>query len=92
MASLSTAIKLDNSKDMIINRAVKISFIESAVKYGAIPYSQQEFEWFYKQGLDVFEVNKTKLEMLVSEIYKVKAGLDKKLSVKKIPLNFIELY
>ena len=30
--------------------------------------------------------------MLVSEIYKVKAGLDKKLSVKKIPLNFIELY
>jgi ATP-dependent helicase HrpA len=92
LASLSTAIKLDNSKDMIINRAVKMSFIESAVKDGAIPYSQQEFERFYKQGLDVFEVNKTKLEILVSEIYKVKAGLDKKLSVKKIPLNFIELY
>ena len=56
LASLSTAIKLDNSKDMIINRAVKMSFIENAVKDGAIPYSQQEFERFYKQGLDVFEV------------------------------------
>jgi ATP-dependent helicase HrpA len=55
-------------------------------------YSQQEFESFYKRGLESFDANKAKLEVLIAEIYKHKTSLDKKLSVKKIPLNLIELY
>ena len=105
LVSLSTAIKLDSAKDMLIDKAIDISFYDnlklprlatqsplSHQRGINLPYSQQEFEKFYKQGLDSFEDNKVKLETLVSEIYKYKAGLDKKLSVKKIPLNFIELY
>jgi ATP-dependent helicase HrpA len=90
---------------MLIDKAIELSFFDnlklprlamqstpSHQRGINLPYSQQEFEGFYSRGLDSFEDNKVKLEILVSEIYKYKAGLDKKLSVKKIPLNFIELY
>ncbi|MGQ4005347.1 ATP-dependent RNA helicase HrpA [Francisellaceae bacterium CB300] len=105
LVSLSTAIKLDSAKDMLIDKAIELSFFDnlklprlamqstpSHQRGINLPYSQQEFEGFYSRGLDSFDDNKVKLEILVSEIYKYKAGLDKKLSVKKIPLNFIELY
>ena len=88
LTSLSTAIKLGSAKDMLMNRVIGISFIENK----SLPYTQQKFVELYKQGLVDFEDNKAKLEKLTVEIYKYKAVLDKKLSVKKIPLNFIELY
>ncbi|MDE4963584.1 DUF3418 domain-containing protein, partial [Francisella tularensis] len=39
-----------------------------------------------------FVDNKTKVELLFTEILREKEQLDKKLNINKIPLNFIELF
>ncbi|QIV95694.1 ATP-dependent helicase HrpA [Allofrancisella inopinata] len=57
-----------------------------------LPYTKQAFESFYNRGLESFTTNKNKVELLFIEIVKAKDQLDKKLNVKKIPLNFIQLY
>ena len=127
LASLSTALKLDSAKDMVVEKAIDLSFFSKNTERSrsvvnashssqmgigllqykenntvipdtdskspqTLPHSQLQFDKFYKHGLSNFEGNKTKLEALLAEIYKAKAALDKKLSVKKIPLNLIELY
>lgn len=57
-----------------------------------LPYTKQAFEAFYNRGLESFTTNKTKVELLFTEIVKAKEQLDKKLNVKKIAVNFIELF
>lgn len=88
LASLLMSMKLNDSKNNIIDKVIEISFFENE----NIPYAKEIFEIFYDQGLKSFEQNRKMVENLVIEIFKYKQQLDKKLSVKKIPLNFIELY
>ncbi|AJC49347.1 ATP-dependent RNA helicase HrpA [Allofrancisella guangzhouensis] len=143
LASLSMSIKLKDSNDKIITKAIEISFFDNQLPrlatqftpsyrretdrqkqnnndvipdsdWGSfkcsdknsseilkkvqgdegigLPYTKDHFVEFYKSGLEDFETNKAQIESLVSEIFKVKNQLDKKLNIKKIPLNFIQLY
>ncbi|MFC4892646.1 ATP-dependent RNA helicase HrpA [Pseudofrancisella aestuarii] len=88
LASLSTSIKLNDSKNIVIDKAIELSFFEDE----NILYTKEDFEIFYDQGLKSFEQNRKKVESLVVDIFKYKHQLDNKLSERKIPLNFIELY
>ncbi|KEI35439.1 ATP-dependent helicase HrpA [Francisella sp. W12-1067] len=122
LASLSMSIKLKDSNDKVITKAIDLSFFNNQNKNTVIPahdresfkcndknsseilkrvqddegiglpYTKQDFEGFYKYGLENFQANKAQVESLVLEIFKVKYQLDKKLNVKKIPLKFIQLY
>lgn len=47
---------------------------------------------FINKGLESFVANKTKVKPLFTEIAKAKEQLDRKLNVKKIAVNFIELF
>lgn len=53
---------------------------------------KKSFEALYNRGLESFVANKTKVELLFAEIAKAKEQLDRKLNVKKIAVNFIELF
>lgn len=88
LASLSMSLKLSNSKDDIVDKAVDLSFFDNV----QLPYTKAGFEKLYCNGLKGFDLNKSKIESLVSEIIKYKNQLEKKLNVKKIPFNFIQLY
>ncbi|GAB4221825.1 MAG: hypothetical protein Kow0076_0840 [Francisella sp.] len=88
LTSLSTSLKLNNSKDIIVDKVIDLSFFDT----DKLPYSKQQFEDFYYRGLNSFEANKSKVESLFLEINLAKEQLDKKLNIKKIPLNFIELF
>jgi ATP-dependent helicase HrpA len=88
LSSLSMAIKVNEAKDSIVNRAISLSFIEDK----PIVYTKKEFEVLLADGLESFDENKKGLELLIADIEKYKLALVKKLTVRKIPLNFIELY
>ncbi|BCD91436.1 ATP-dependent helicase [Francisella halioticida] len=88
LASLSMSLKLDNSKDDIVDKAIDLSFFDNV----ELPYTKNNFESFYSNGLKHFELNKSKVEAIVSEISKYKVQLEKKLNIKKIPFNFIQLF
>ncbi|QIW09642.1 ATP-dependent RNA helicase HrpA [Francisella sp. LA112445] len=88
LASLSMSLKLSNSKDDIIDKAIDLSFFENV----ELPYTKARFEKLYCNGLGNFDLNRSKVESLVSEIIRYKNQLEKKLNVKKIPFNFIQLY
>ena len=59
---------------------------------GGLPYTKEAFERLYMIGLKQFDSNKSKVVSLVSEIVKYKNELEKKLNIRKIPFNFIQLY
>nr|MCX3303537.1 DUF3418 domain-containing protein [Bacillus pacificus] len=65
---------------------------DSNVNLAGLPYTKSDFEQFFKAGISSFVANKTKVELLFTEILRAKEQLDKKLNIKKIPLNFIELF
>ena len=88
LSSLSMAIKVNEAKDAIVNRAISLSFIEGK----PIVYTKKNFEALLAQGLKSFDDNKKDLELLITDIEKQKQLLIKQLTVRKIPLNFIELY
>ncbi|QLE78843.1 ATP-dependent RNA helicase HrpA [Francisella sp. Scap27] len=89
LASLSIALKLNDSKDMIVNKAIELSFFNNLQ---SLPFTKVDYQKFYENGLQSFMYNRANIEKLVEEISKYKKLLDKKLSQKKIPLNFIELF
>ncbi|MCL4113082.1 UNVERIFIED_CONTAM: hypothetical protein GTU68_044176 [Idotea baltica] len=89
LASLSIALKLNASKDMIVNKAIELSFFNNL---RSLPFTKADYQKFYENGLQSFMSNRVNIEKLVEEIFKYKKLLDKKLSQKKIPLNFIELF
>lgn len=88
LVSLSMSLKLNESKDNIIDKAIDLSFFNDT----ELPYTNNDFGDFYDKGLQDFDLNKSKVESLISEISKYKSQLEKKLNVKKIPLNFIQLF
>ena len=88
LQSLSMSIKLDNSSDRILEKAIEVSFLGS----DNLPYKRADFEDLYKQGLKVFEQNRNSIKSIVADIFEYKNTLDKKLSLKKIPLNLVEIY
>lgn len=88
LSSLSMSLKLSDSKDSVIDKAIDLSFFDSI----KLPYTKVDFENFYTLGMQKFASNKIKVEALLLEITKFKSQLEKKLNVKKIPLNFIELF
>ncbi|API86343.1 ATP-dependent RNA helicase HrpA [Francisella uliginis] len=88
LASLSMSLKLNNSKDDIVDKAIDLSFFDNI----ELPYTKAGFEKLYSNGFEKFDLNRSKVESLVSEIIKYKNQLEKKLNVKKIPFNFIQLY
>lgn len=88
LTSLSMSLKLSDSKDKVIDKAIDLSFFDNI----ELPYAKVDFEKFYALGMRKFASNKTKVEALLLEITKFKSQLEKKLNVKKIPLNFIELF
>ncbi|MEY8673086.1 ATP-dependent RNA helicase HrpA [Francisella philomiragia] len=88
LTSLSISLKLSDSKDKVIDKAIDLSFFDNI----ELPYTKVDFEKFYALGMQKFALNKTKVEALLLEITKFKSQLEKKLNVKKIPLNFIELF
>ena len=74
----------------LLNKAIDLSFFTK----NELPYYQKSFEAFYNRGLESFAANETKVELLFAfaEIAKAKEQLDRKLNVKKIVVNFIELF
>ncbi|AIT10003.1 ATP-dependent helicase [Candidatus Francisella endociliophora] len=88
LASLSMSLKLNESKDNIVDKAIDLSFFNDS----ELPYTKDNFEKFYNSGIQSFDSNNSKVELLVSEIFKYKNQLDKKLNVKKVPLNFIQIF
>ena len=88
LISLSMSLKFNDSKDSIISKAIDLSFFTE----NELPYCQKSFEALYNRGLESFVANKTKVELLFAEIAKAKEQLDRKLNVKKIAVNFIELF
>ncbi|WP_150466583.1 ATP-dependent RNA helicase HrpA [Francisella sp. SYW-9] len=88
LASLSMSLKLSNSKDDILDKAIDLSFFDNI----ELPYTKAGFEKLYSNGLESFDLNKSKVESLVSEIIKYKGQLEKELNIKKVPFNFIQLY
>lgn len=88
LASLSMSLKLNNSKDDIVSKAIDLSFFSDT----ELPYTNSDFEKFYNKGLQDFDLNKTKVESFISEIFKYKVQLEKKLDIKKIPFNYIQLF
>ncbi|AEE26801.1 ATP-dependent RNA helicase HrpA [Francisella hispaniensis] len=88
LTSLSMSLKLSDSKDSVVDKAIDLSFFDNI----ELPYAKEDFERFYALGMQKFVSNKAKVEALFLEITKFKSQLEKKLNVKKIPLNFIELF
>lgn len=88
LTSLSMSLKLSDSKDSVIDKAIDLSFFDNI----ELPYTKGDFERFCALGMQKFVSNKSKVEALLLEMTKFKTQLEKKLNAKKIPLNFIELF
>ena len=73
LTSLSMSLRLNSSKDSVIDKAVYLSFFNE----GNLPYCQQNFEAFYNRDLESFVASKTKVELLFTEINKAKEQLNK---------------
>ncbi|MDE5002862.1 hypothetical protein, partial [Francisella tularensis] len=62
------------------------------VNLAGLPSTTSDVEQFFKAGISSFVANKSKVELLFTEILRAKDQLDKKLNINKIPLTFIELF
>lgn len=90
----SSILKHDSksSETMFSDYAQQSVQDDSNVNLAGLPYTKSDFEQFFKAGISSFVANKTKVELLFTEILRAKEQLDKKLNINKIPLNFIELF
>lgn len=78
LTSLSISLKLSDSKDKVIDKAIDLSFFDNI----ELPYTKADFEEFYTLGMQEFVSNKTKVEALLLEITKFKSQLEKNLMLK----------
>lgn len=72
------SLKLSDSKDSVIDKAIDLSFFDSI----ELPYTKVDFENFYTLGMQKFASNKIKVEALLLEITKFKSQLEKNLMLK----------
>ncbi|MDE4982381.1 hypothetical protein NAI38_10320, partial [Francisella tularensis subsp. holarctica] len=53
---------------------------DSNLNLAGLPYTKSDFDQFFKAGISSFVANKTKVELLYTEILRAKEKLDKKLN------------
>ncbi|MDE5024784.1 hypothetical protein NAI69_09690, partial [Francisella tularensis subsp. holarctica] len=64
----------------------------SNVMLAGIPYNKSHFEQIFKAGISSIVANKTKVEILFTEIIRSKEQLYKNININKITINFIEIF